>query len=276
MKQCQIALLVGLALLAGSVSLAPAGNRAKDKTDDIWEDDTGPSQRGRRHRWLSDETVDRIMKGIKQRDPAKAKELAELRKKDFEQFRIELGQAGRKEIGEIGREWFEARREKRRADFIAWLKTNYPEEEKELARLKEKDPQLYIRGKGYEHLEGKYGRIFDADSSNPELGAVLKEDLVLKNKRDELVRKLRYERSDARKQAIGTELQEVVARRYDLIVRRKEIAYEEWQQKLEELQKQIRKSKDEIVEWQDVETRLENIRRRMESLTRGKMRFRWD
>lgn len=274
MKQRQITLFVSLALLVGIVSPVLAGNPAGDKTDNIWEDDAGPAPRGRRHRWFSDETVDRIMKGIKQRDPAKAKELADLRKKDFEQFKIELGRAGRKEIDEIGREWFEARRQKRRADFIAWLKTNYPEEEKELAQLKEKDPQLYV--KGYEHLEGKYGRIFDADNSNPELGAVLKEDLVLKDRRNGLLRKLRKERSDARRQAIGTELQDVIARRYDLIVRRKEIAYEELQKKLEELQKQLEASKTEIVQWQDAETRLENIRQRIEALSKGKMRFRWD
>lgn len=274
MKQRQTGLLVALMLLIGGVSLAPAGNPAKDKTDDIWEDTPGPSRRSRWHRWFPDETVDRIMKGIQQRDPDKARELAELRKKDFEQFKAELGKYGRKEIEQISRERFEARRQKRQADFIAWLKTNYPEEEKELARLKEKDPQLYV--KGYEHLEGKYGRIFDADNSNPELGAVLKEDLVLKNRRDKLVRQFRHERSDAKRQAVGNELQEVVARRYDLIVRRKEIAYEEFQKKLEDLQKQIKESRNEIVQWQDIETKLENIRRRMDSLTEGKMRFKWD
>ena len=274
MRQRRIALLAGLALLAGGISLASAGNPAGDKTDDIWEDDMGPSRRPRWHRWFSDETVERIMKGIRQRDPDKARELAELRKKDFEQFKAELGKHGRPEIEAISRERFEAWRQRRQAGFIAWLKTNYPDEEKELARLKEKDPQLYVRS--YEHLEAKYGRIFDADNANPELGAVLKEDLLLKGRRDELLHKFRHERSAAKKQTIGTELQEVVARRYDLIVRRKEIAYEELQKKLEELHKQIRDSKDEIVQWQDLETRLQNIRQRIETLTEGKMRFRWD
>jgi len=274
MKHHQIALLVGLALLAGGIPGAAAGNRAGTDTGDIWEDDMGPSRSPRWHRWFSDETVERILKGIRQRDPEKAKELERLRKKDFEQFKAELGKHGRKEIEEISRERFEAWRERRRAEFVEWLKDNYPDDEKELTRIKEKDPQLYV--KSYEHLERKYGRIFDADRSNPELGAVLKEDLILKKRRDELVQKLRHERSEARRQVFGSELQEVVARRYDLIVRRKEIAYEELQKKLEELQKQIRDSKDEIIEWQDADTRMENIRRRLETLTRGETRFRWD
>lgn len=274
MKRCQIVLLTGLMLLAGGVPLALAGNSAGSTTDDIWEDSPGPARRPRWHRLFTDETIDRIMKGIQQRDPEKARELAELRKKDFEQFKTELGQYGRKEIEEISRERFEAWRQRRQTEFTAWLKDNYPEDEKELTKLKEKDPQLYV--KSYEHLEGKYGRIFDADNSNPELGAVLKEDLLLKDRRDKLVWQFRRERSGAKRQAIGSELQEVVARRYDLIVRRKEIAYEELQKKLEELNKLIGDSKTEIGQWQDAETRQENIRRRMEALTEGKMRFKWD
>jgi len=274
MKQRQIALLLGLVLLAGGIPAVIAAERGQGQTEDIWEDEPTPSRRPRWHRWFSDETVDRIMKGIQQRDPAKAKELAELRKKDLEKFKAELGEYGRKEIEEISRERFEAWRQRRQTDFTNWLKTNYPEDEKSLTRLKEKDPPLYV--KSYEHLEAKYGRIFDADNSNPELGAVLKEDLELKARRDRLVRQVRQERSDARRQAIGIELQEVVARRYDLIVRRKEIAYEQLQRKLEDLQRQLRESKDEIVQWQDGELKLENIRRRIESLTEGKMRFKWD
>jgi len=214
------------------------------------------------------------MKGIRQRDPEKARELAELRKKDFEQFKSELGRHGRKEIEQISRERFEAWRQRRQTQFIAWLKTNYPDKEAELTKLKEKDPQLYV--KSYEHLEGKYGLIFDADNNNPELGALLKEDLLLKDRRNELIRRFRHERSGAKRQALGSDLQEVVARRYDLIVRRKEIAYEELQRKLGDLQRQIEKSKNDIVEWQDADTRLENIRRRVEALTEGKMRFKWD
>ena len=111
---------------------------------------------------------------------------------------------------------------------------------------------------------------------HPHAGLLDRTVQPLKETRDKLVRQLRQERSNARRQALGIELQEVVARRYDLIVRRKEIAYEQLQRKLEDLQRQIRESKDEIAQWQDRELKLENIRRRIESLTEGKMRFKWD
>ncbi len=268
------ALFIGLLfLVAGSPVVLLAQNPQED-AENIWEDD---ARRGRHPRWSwwwSDDSVERILKGIRSRDPEKADELIKLRKKDQEAFRVELGRHGRPEIEQISREWFEARRRQRLEDFVKWLKSNYPDEEKSLSTIKEKDPQLYA--KNSEHLLEKYGRIFDAEMSNPELGAVLKEDLSLKNRRDELVRKIRHEKSEAKKQALGVELQDVVARRYDLIVRRKEIAYEQLQKKLEEMQKEIRKSKEDIVRWQDPKLRRENVRRRIETLTEDKKGFSWD
>ena len=274
MQRHRTALFIGLLLLVTGSPAALMARSRQSNAQDIWEDD---ARRGRHPRWSwwwSDESIERILKGIRQRDPAKADELVQLRKKDQETFRAEMLKHGRPEIEQMSREWFEARRRQRMDDFLKWLKANYPNEEKNLAAIKEKDPQLYA--KNSEHLLGKYGRIFDADMSNPELGAVLKRDLELKNRRDELVRKIRREKSEAKKQALGVELQDVVARRYDLIVRRKEIAYEQLQKKLEEMQKEIRKSKEDIVRWQDPELRRENVRRRIKSLTQERKGFSWD
>jgi hypothetical protein len=278
MQRCQTALLLGVLFLAGGLWPAAASAQAdsQGRAGDIWDDESGSPRYPWWYRWLSDETIERIMKGIKERAPAKAKELAELRKKDPEQFKAELGRYGRKEIEEISRERFEARRLKRNADFIEWLKANYPQEEAELAKAKEKDPQLYVQS--FERLLEQYGRIFEAQSTNPELGAVLKEDFDLKRRRDDLLRQMRRERSDAKRQSLGIELQDIVARRYDLIVRRKEIAYEQLQRKIEEMQRQIKENKDEIVRWQDAELRRENVRKRIEALTEGmgKRSFKWD
>jgi hypothetical protein len=223
---------------------------------------------------LSDEVVERIMKGLKQRDPEKAKELAELRKKDPEKFKTELYEHGRPELRKIGRERFEAQRRQDRADFLEWLKTNFPEEEKKLAGLREKDAELY--GKAFDNARRQYDRIFRADRFNPELGVVLKEDLELKQQRDDLLERIRRERSATKKQELGVQLQNVVARRYDLIVRQKEIACEQLLRKLEELQKQVRDSKAEIAKWKDDRLKEENVRQRIKALTEEKVKFRWD
>lgn len=274
MEQRRTALLVVMALLAGAASLAAAKDQAQDKTGDIWEDEPSDARQPRWYRWYSKEVADRIMEGIQKRDPAKAKQLAALRKKDPEKFKAELGRHGRKEIEQISRERYDAWRKRWKADFVQWLKANYPQEEKDLTKLLEKDPQLYV--KRYEHLRAKYSYIFEAEQDNPELGAVLKEDFELKGRRDHLLARMRREKSDARRQAIGAELQEVVSRRYDLIVRRKEIAYEHLIKKLEGLQAFLKQSKEEIVKSRDSKVRQENIRRRLEALAEDQKRFKWD
>jgi hypothetical protein len=214
------------------------------------------------------------MKGIQQRNPAKAKELNELRQKDPERFKAELREQGRPEIDQIASERLEARRQERNTKFLEWLKNNYPAEEQALSKLKEASPQLYVTG--FERVMNQYRYIFDAAGSNPELGNVLKEDLDLKRRAMELCKQIRGEKSDAKKQALGAELQEVIARRYDLIVRRKEIAYEQLQKKLDELQRQVRESKDEITKWRDEKVRQENVKQRVKTLTDEKNRFKWD
>jgi sulfite reductase alpha subunit-like flavoprotein len=277
MQQTRITLLLGLTLLlAGGTVAAGNSGGSQEQAEDIWEDVPRP-QYPWWYRWLSDDaTVERILKGIRERDPAKAKELEGLRQKDAERFKAELGMHGSKEIQDISRERFEANRRRWQEEFLKWLKANYPKDEEDLARVKEKDPQLYVRM--LERLEDQFGPIFDALTTNPELGTVLKEDFDLKRRRDELLRRLRRERSDARKQEIGAELQEVVARRYDLIVRRKEIAYEQLQKKLDDLHRQIRESKNEIVRWQDPEVKGKNVRERLQALTQDekRVRFSWN
>jgi len=265
--------LAGFAIAGGLVPVQPAAAASQQAKNDIWKDEpkeTPPSWQ----RNLSDDVVERILKGIEQCDPAKAKQLSELRRKDPERFQAELRQQGQRELEQIIRERFETRRQERNARFVEWLKANYPREEQALARLKERDPQLYISG--FDRLMKQYGYIFEADSSNPEMGVVLKADFELKTRADELLRQIHKEKSEARKQALGMELQDVVAKRYDLIVRRKEIACEQLLKKLNDLHNQVRESKDELATWRDPKIKQQNVRQRIQDLTENKVRFKWD
>jgi len=265
--------LLGIALAGGLTTAVLTAAEAKQERDDIWKDESKeirpPWQRD-----LAPEQIERIMKGIQQRDPAQAKALNELRQKDPERFKAEIREQGRPEIDQMMRERWEARRQERNNKFLEWLKVNYPAEEQTLAKLKERDPQLYLSA--FDNAMNRYGYIFEAESSNPELGAVLKEALDLRKKSDDLCCRLRGEKSEADKQALGLELQEVVARRYDLIVRRKEIAYEQLLKRLEELQKQVTESKDDIARYKDAKIKQENVRQRIQDLTENKVRFKWD
>lgn len=262
-------IVAGITLAFGLTAVALAAAEDKQPKNDIWKDEPKSSQRG-----LSNDQIEQIMKGIQQRDAEKAKALTELRQKDPVRFMNELRTQGRPELDQMFRERMEARRQDRNSKFLEWLKVNYPAEEQTLAKLKEGDLQVYMVS--FESVRDRYGYIFDAESSSPELAAVLKEDLTLRKKSEELCARHRNDKSDAEKQKIGAELQEVIARRYDLIVRRKEIAYEQLLKRLEGLQKQVTDSKDDIAKYKDEQIRRENVRQRVEALVGGKVQFKWD
>ncbi len=263
-----------VALVGGLVGIGSATNEPRQTQGDIWQDEPAESRQTWWRRDLTDETANKILEGLRKRDPAKAKELEKLKSRDPERFKAELREAGQPELDQMTRDYFETRRQRRNAEFVEWLKANYPKQEQELTALKDKDPKLYVTN--FEHLMTEYGAIFEASRSNPELGAVLKEDHELKRRVGELCRRLRSEKSDAKKQELGAELEEVVARRYDLIVRRKEIAYEQFLKRLEELQKQVIGSKDEIAKYKDQKVKQENVRQRLQTLTDNKVKFKWD
>ncbi len=263
------AFMAGIALAGGFMTAALVAAEPQQAQNDIWKDEPKAWQRN-----LSNEQIDRVLKGIQQRDPTKAQELAELRQQDPHRFMTELRTLGRPEIDQMFRERYEAHRQERNTRFLEWLKVNYPTEEQALAKLKERDPQLYLTS--FENVWDRYGYIFEAENSSPELGAVLKEDLELKKKSEELCARHRNEKSEAEKQEIGAELQEVVARRYDLIVRRKEIIYGQLLTRLEDLQKQLTESRDDIAKFKDIQIKQENVRQRVEALIGNKGHFKWD
>jgi gas vesicle protein len=264
------------AMTAVFVVPCSAEEASEEKEQDIWTEDEhrGPPRRGPGRFELSDEEIDRVMKSLRQKDPAKADELARLRKEKPDEFRFALGRHGGEELRRIMRERAEAWWNRIRTEFLEWLAKNYRREAEELARLKETDPDLYM--KKFNIVRDKYWRIFEEERRNPELAAVLKEDLALKERRETLCRRLKAATSEREKKRLAAHLEEVVGRRYDLIVRRKEIAYERLLRWLEELTNRIKKSRAEIAESKDPEVKAENVKRRMKELTEGISKFEWD
>ena len=74
---------------------------------------------------------------------------------------------------------------------------------------------------------------------------LMKTQLKLKKRKDELLTKIKAAKTQKEKEKLTTELEEVLGRRYDLIVRRKQIAYERLLKRLEELKNRIKQSRDE-------------------------------
>ncbi len=265
-----------------TVTILPCPAAEKDEKN-IWTEDEprGPGRgpgpgpgRGPRRFELTEDEIDRVMKGLKESNPEKAKELAKLREKDPNQFSFELRRHGREEFGKIIRERIDNWRKRRRAEFLESLEKLFPKEAQELAKLKDTNPDLYAEK--YELALRKYGRIIEEGRRNPELAEVLIEDLKLKKRRDELLKKIRAVKSENEKKKLVVELEEVVAGRFDLIVRRKQIAYERLLRWLDELRKRLRESRGEIFKWRDEKFKNENVKQRTQDLLEEIPKFNWD
>jgi hypothetical protein len=276
-------LLVAALIALVDFSYALAQPAAGGDGNDIWTQEQGPGGRpgrgrggpGRGRPELTEDEINRIMAGLKQRDPEKAKELEELRQKDPEKFRAELREHGREVFGEIFRERMDKWRQERQAEFLKWLEEKVPKEADELAGLKkEGDTELYA--KKYELARRKYGRIADTERRNPELAEILLADLKLQERRDELVDKIKAATNEKEKKQLVSQLEEVVSDRYDFILRRKQMMYEWLLRRLEELQKQVNESKNEIAKLRDKQVKAENVKERMKQLTEGTTKLKWD
>jgi len=273
-----ILILAMTAVLA--VSNQPcAGDQNGEESIFTEDDDRGPERGprrgpGRGRFELTDEEIDRIMEGLKQRSPEKAKELEKLREEEPEKFNTELRRHAREELRKVTGERIEKWRQQRQADFLKWLTKNLPDEAEELAKLKERNPDLYDQK--YELVLKKYGRIYNESRRNPELEKVLIEDLRLQKRRDQLLGKINASKSQREKKKLTAELEEVVGHRYDLIVRRKQIAYERLLKWLEELQNRIKESRADILKAQDTKVKAQNIENRTQELLEEKKPFNWN
>jgi hypothetical protein len=284
----RVILVLAIAVVA-AVTVLPCFAAEKKAKENIWTEGEqrgpgpgprpGPGRgpgRGPRRIELTDEEIDRIMKGLQESNPEKAKELAKLRETDPNQFSFELRRHGREseEFDKIIKERMAKLWSERREKFLEWLRKAVPSEAQELAKLKDSNPDLYT--KKYELAWRKYGRIYEEGRRNPELAEILIEDLELKKRRDELVKNIKAAQSEIEKKKFVADLEKVVADRFDLIVRRKQIAYGWLIKRLEELRKRIKESRGEIARWRDEKFKNDNVKKRMQDLLEENPKFNWD
>ena len=281
--------IVAMAMFLALPCPAEEKGKEKDKPESIWPDEGprgpggpgeprgpgGPGEMGepRGPRWgpprwfeLTDETIEQIMKDLAKSEPAKAAELSKLREKDPEKFKEEIGKI---HFDKVIRERMDARRHQMQTEYTEWLEKNYPDDAKKLAAIKDRDPNLYI--KQLRLSMGKYEVIFRV-RENPELCEILKEDLGLKEKADQLVRKIKSAGKEDEKKELNTQLEQTVGRRFDLLVRQKEIAYAQLLKRLEELKKRLVEDKAEVTKWKDAKFKEENVKKRVQELITG---FKW-
>lgn len=276
MEKCRgvIFVLAVAAIVTGAALPCPAADKKEDDRT-IWGEGERRGPRPGRGRFeLTDEEKDRILEALRERNPKKAREVAGLREKDPDKFREELRKHAREEYGKVIRGRMEKWRQERQAEFLAFLDKSVPKVAEELAKLKDKDPDLYTRK--FELVRRKYDRAFEESKRNPDMAEVLLEDLKLRKRSDDLVIKIKAAKSERDKKRLTAQLERVLSDRYDLIVRRKQMAYERFLHWLEELKKRIEKSKVEIIRAKKKEVRTENIKQRMKTLLEGNTEFGWD
>ncbi|MBN2314573.1 MAG: hypothetical protein JXM79_11635 [Sedimentisphaerales bacterium] len=272
-----LALTIAAVILAFTLPSSSADNNNKDDNGIFQEadrqDERSGRGRGRGRFELTEDETNRVMEGFKKRNPEKAKELSTLQKKDPEKFKDELWRNAREEIEKIGKERFEKWHRQRRAEFLEWFEMNFPEEMKELARLKNADQDLY--NKKFELLWRKYYHVFDENRRNPESewAKILLEDMKLQNRRDELVAKIKSTKNKKSEQKLFAELEEVIALRYDVILKRKQMGFERLLRQLDDLRKQIMESRKDILKYQDPKTKEENVKQRAKELLEEKKKF---
>ena len=141
--------------------------------------------------------------------------------------------------------------------------------------MKETSPDHY--GKKFELIWRKYRYIFEENRRNPESAGILLEDVKLKDRRDELIHKIKTTKSRKDREKLIAQLEEVIGLRYDVILRRKQMVYERLLKRLEDLRNQIRESRADIIKYQDPQTKEAKIKQRAkELLEEKKKKFPWD
>jgi len=297
-----------IVLLCGAL---PCVGEEKEE-ESVWQEDEPRGRGGGFRRFeLTNEAIEHMMSRLAESDPAKAKELAKLRKKDPEKFKAELREVMRKRFGrgweEPGRGGGKYRPKKhepgrgmefgergkargprgpaggrgmgmtmreRHREFLEWLEKNYPEKAKELAGLEEKSPELF--GKRYGLCYRRYRKIYEAFKENPALAEILKEDLELKERRDKLLAEIRAGVSKDEKAELVKELEKALGRRFDLIVKRKQIEYERLLKRLKELQERVKASEAQVAKWKEAEFKKTSVKGRVKELVGKIEKFRWE
>ncbi len=250
-----------------------------------------PPAKGEPEHWkLTDQGIERIMQRLAETDPKKAEELQKLRDKNLDEFKRQLRNIQRERFAEHRRpaelgfmmDGGPGRTRRRRGEmrqrfveYLEELEKIYPEEAKELADMKEKQPDMYRRRVGLSYR--RYGRIVEKAKDDPNLAQVLKENFELKKERNELVEKIKAASDEGKKKKLNRELQEVLSKRFDALVKWKQIEYELLLERLERMKEEIKKSRANIEKWKDDKFKEENIKAHIKELLSPEKdkKFRW-
>ena len=300
--------LIACCVLAMSgLSQTKAGDLAQEEQIAAAPPGPGGPMMGKGQFEPTPEQMDHILAELKEKNPQEANDLAKLREKDPNAFRMELrnhmreqfmsrmleqrgtqqgGPAGQQhampgpgaqpQVGHDmpGQEFMRERIQEKTDEFLKCLKENYPDEAAKLEQLKKDNPEQYMRAL---MISGKkYGGICQATKDDPNLAKVLKGQMELRNKRTELLKQISTTTDEKQKKTLTTELEQIVGQQFDLIVKRKQMAYEDLTKKLADLQKEVDQRKAEVEKWKSKDYKSQKVKERVTELLNEKEKFEWD
>ena len=161
--------------------------------------------------------------------------------------------------------------EKKHEAFFAWLEQNYPARADELKELGNKDPKQFSQQMA-EFLK-TYEPIQKTDKHNPELGQLLRQDLELIEKRDQLLLNLRNSKDKAEQDKMLDELKTIVSARFDVIIQKKQVEYNQIRERLDAMNKKLEEHGSELKKLKDEKG--QSVEKRMKELTEGTIKMDW-
>jgi hypothetical protein len=156
----------------------------------------------------------------------------------------------------------------RNNEYIAWLKTNYPEEAARLEEVQKNNPKTFNRF--VRMSRKKYGEIMETQKENPRLAEILKQTLETENTKRSLIKKIRSLAKEIkgakgpRREKLMQQLKDTFSVRFDLIVTTQKLRYEALEEKIRQLSKQIARQKAETEKF--IQKKDEEIAKRMKNL----------
>ena len=302
--------LLNVMLLTVCMLLITAGINPVFAADPNQENKVAPQPLPEMESWQTERT-ERMLEQVREIDPQKAEELAQLKDKDPNAFRTEvrnfmrermmdrMGQImeqnnipGRKPQGRYessvrrglitpkgpgfegrGPEMFRQHMQEWGEEFIKWLKDDYPDEAAKIEQLQNGSPE-YNRAMAL--LGRKFGRIYEASKNNPQLAEVLKEKLALRAQRADLVRQIKTATDEKQKKLLTADLEKTVGLQFDLIIKHKQLVCEDLAGKLKDLNKELDKKKADIEKWKNIDFKNQKVKDRVNELLAESEKFEWD
>ncbi|ARN56752.1 hypothetical protein [Sedimentisphaera salicampi] len=251
--------------------------------DEVFDEPDGGKQRGRMQKQQTGKMYNRMLEKIAEEDKARAEKLRTLREENPKEFHEEMkemlkGKMGRPDFrghddhhrpgerrfepGERFRAKFKERFAKRNDEFIEWLEENFPEEAEKMEKAFEADPNSAFKNTAY--IRNKYRRIFEIEKRHPEMAELMKNDLELKERRDQITKQLRSCEDEQEKKELKNELRDIVSMRFNVILEKRRLKLEDLKEKLKQIEKEINKQQNDLETLDDQRDSL--IKSRMEEL----------